>query len=219
MRAIIILCLLLCAMPLLAGPTTLVTIPSTDIEAHGFWHLDADSTVFFGGANAPASFVDVGLLYGLSNRVEVGFDLISGADDPLWVNAKVQLIPPAHSPVALAAGIFNAATAKATNQSVLYVVGSGKPLRNVRLTFGAYQGNATGLVAVNNSRSGVLAGLELGQGKWWYAVDYVGGTNALSSVNYGVSYLFAPNTVILLGYNVFTTGPNALSVQFDIDFK
>lgn len=218
MRVLIGVLLLACmTVRIPAGPTTLVTIPSTDIQATHVWHFDADSTIFLGGLHAPAPIVDVGLLYGFTPHVEAGIDLVSGASDPVLFNTKILLTSP-QSNLPVAVGIFNAATVQATNQSALYIVGSRR-LTGVRLTLGLYQGNAVGLNAVNGSDSGLLAGLDRTDGNWWYGIDYVSGRNVLSSVNLGVQYRFAPNATMLFSFDDFQLGPNALDIQFDIDLK
>jgi hypothetical protein len=83
-RWIVILTAAMVSLSALATPSTLITIPSTDIQPVGIWHFGVDNTLYTGGDTAPAPFVDVGLTYGITRRVEAGIDLITGTDSPLW---------------------------------------------------------------------------------------------------------------------------------------
>ncbi|HEX2949564.1 MAG TPA: hypothetical protein VHV83_08365 [Armatimonadota bacterium] len=208
MRTIITVALFLVSIPLLATPSTLVTIPSTDIQPKGVWHFGADSM-----GNSNGSFTDVGLTYGISSRVEAGVDLVTGQDNPLWFNGKVQLLPPDKSPVALAVGIYNTGTASLTNQSIAYIVGSST-ISGTRLTYGGYKGQSD---ALGDDDNGIMLGIDRTMGKWWLGADYASGKNAIGSWNVGVGYSFTDKISVILGYDNFNTEgvPDAFNVQLD----
>ncbi|MBJ6724405.1 hypothetical protein [Geomesophilobacter sediminis] len=58
--------------------------------------------------------------------------------------------------------------------------------------------------------------------KLWAAVDYQGGKNVDSSVNFGVSWNFAKNVSVIFGYDVYLyktlAGNNTFTTQLDINF-
>lgn len=213
MRTIVAALFLLASIPLFATPSTLVTIPSTDIQPKGVWHLGADSVVPTDGSPA---FVDVGLTYGVTERFEVGIDYISGTTSPVWGNAKFLLIPADQSPVAVAAGIYNTGTSNLVNQQIAYAVGSTS-LAGIRLTFGGYTGNDD---ALGGDDTGYLLGLDRTQGKWWLGADYASGENAIGSWNLGVGYALTDKVGFIVGYDNFNSDalPDAFNIQFDVNF-
>lgn len=213
---------LLATVSLYATSSGLVTIPSTDIQPKGSWHLGVDSIVFPDGAASPASLVDFGLTYGFNDNVEAGFDLLSGTDNPLYLNAKVLLLSPARSPVALAVGVFNAGTVKPKDSSIFYAVASTtlpESMKGIRLTAGSYLAQKANL---GNENCGIMLGLDKTVGKYWLAVDYLSGSNALGSVNLGLGYTVSDNSSFIIGYNMFNdatfVGSNdAINFQYDLN--
>lgn len=227
--------LLLASIPLFATPTGLVAIPSTDIQPKGVWHLGVDLFVYNGGDSAPTPFVDANVTYGVLPRVEVGVDVINGTDSPVWGNAKVQLLTPSQSPVVVAAGIYNAGSSGALNQSVAYAVASttfaksregdtpeGKTcfhviptaLDGTRLTAGVFQGREE---ALGDDNSGYMVGLDRCVGKYWLGADYMSGKSGLGSVNVGVGYAITDKVGVILGYDNYNAAgvPDSLNFQFD----
>ncbi|MHB0936290.1 MAG: hypothetical protein ACYDCO_06820 [Armatimonadota bacterium] len=215
MRIIILAMFCLWGVSVLATPSTLVYIPSTDIQPLGVWHLGVDSYAFTNG-DAGGSFVDVGLTYGVFPRVELGFDLISGADNPLWLNGKVLVLPPDRSPVALAVGVYNWSTSDVTGQNMLYAVGSST-LAGTRFTYGYYQGDED---VLQPDDSGILLGVDRTLGRWWLGADYQGGDNVVGALNFGVGYAVNERTGIILGYDIYNAdgASDSVNVQLDINF-
>lgn len=222
MRTIMIMLLLLVAsVALYATSSGLVSIPSTDIQPKGIWHLGVDSFVFPDGDASPASLVDFGITYGLHERVEVGFDVLSGSDTPLYLNAKV-LVTPVGSPVALAAGVFNVGTSNPEDSSIVYAVASTilpESMKGVRLTAGPYLAQKANL---GDDNSGFMLGLDKTVGKYWLAVDYISGSNLLGSVNLGLGYTVSDKSGFIVGYNMFNdsdaAGTNdAINFQYDLN--
>ncbi|WP_236021571.1 hypothetical protein [Geomesophilobacter sediminis] len=58
--------------------------------------------------------------------------------------------------------------------------------------------------------------------KLWVGVDYMGGKNVNSSVNFGFSWNFAKNASVLFGYDVYLqksiAGSNTFNTQVDLNF-
>lgn len=221
MRTIIATLLFLLSVPLLATPSTLVQIPSTDIQPQGVWHLGVDSYAFTNGSSPDYqhAFIDTGLTYGVTPRLELGIDMVTGQRNPLWLNGKYLIVSPQQSPVALAIGVFNAATDTATNQSVSYLVGSGC-IEGTRLTAGGYIGNNS--VLGEHQSDGIMVGLDRTLGKWWLGLDYFSGKNAIGSVNAGVGYSFTDKISAIVGYDHFNNvdingTANALNFQLDVN--
>src|ERR1035437_2696660 len=77
----------------LGTPSTLVWIPSTDIQPSGTWHLGIDN--YFTARNTgQATVYDLGPEYGFAGgRAEAGIDYISPNDSPLFFNIKYLVTP------------------------------------------------------------------------------------------------------------------------------
>lgn len=222
MRTIITAFLFLASLPVFATPSTLVYIPSTDIQPYKTWHLGTDSYIPNNGA---APLVDIGVTYGVAPRIEVGADLASGLVDaagepinkPLWLNAKIQVLTSEQSPIPVAVGIYNASPKSAANQQIIYGVGSYAFSGGPRLTLGAYSGREGG---IGSSKDGVLAGLDYTRGKWWYGVDYMSGDNAVGAVSPGIGYNFADNAGVIVGYDFYNSSSvtDTWNIQYDVNF-
>ena len=227
MRTIVSMVVLLAAsVALFATSSGLVAIPSTDIQPKGIWHLGVDSVVFLAGDAGPAPLVDFGMTYGVHDRVEVGMDLLSGTEDPLYFNAKVLVLTPEQSPVALAAGAFNIGANRPQDSSIYYAVasstfsGSGDApgvLDGLRLTVGGYLAKKATL---GEDNSGIMLGLDRTMGRYWVGVDYLSGNNGLGSGNLGVGYAISDSVGVIIGYNRFNDrdavgAKDAVNFQFD----
>ena len=211
----ILLCsALACATNVLATPSTLVWIPSTDIQASGTTHIGYDTytTPGSGGGN----FTDYGVTCGINGNVEIGADYWTGTNDPWVFNAKVRLAQEtAHQP-AFAAGIYNFAGSEANAQNVAYALAS-KSFRGTRFTAGCARGRRG---ALGNDRTMVLLGVDRTCGdRWWVGADYQSGKSALGALSLGVAYKFAPNASAMVGYDWYNSGgiEDTFNVQVDID--
>jgi hypothetical protein len=239
-----------------ATPSTIVWIPSVDIQPYKTVHLTYDSYLrahTTDGSRFPA-IVDVGLTGGVlpfqKIQAEVGFDLIDQPGDagkyPLFLNAKVGTPEDAWfkgSP-AFAVGGYNFGTKSgdlrkgdpvATNQNIVYAI-AGKTLPVVgRLEAGYFVGNKKALVnfaetdAAGNFESdehGVLLSwdrtLSEISDKLWAGVDYQGSDSGIGAFSFGVSWAFAKNVSVILGYDIYNEkksgGENTYTVQLDINF-
>jgi hypothetical protein len=214
MRTLFATLLLVIGLAAFATPSTLITIPSTDIQAAGTWHLGMDTFVYTNGSTA-VNFADLGLTYGVTPRIELGIDLVSPQNNPLWLNGKIQLVTPDQFPVAVAAGIYNYSTTDAVNQEVMYVVGSGTiPGLPARITGGLWQGND---VAIGADDSGFMLGVDKTIDKWWFGADYISGDSLLGSLNVGVGYALTDKIGIIVGYDKFNASGAADAVNFQLD--
>ncbi len=203
-----------------ATPSTLVWIPSTDIQPRGTWHLGLDN-YFTARKTDQATVYDLGLEYGLAGgRAEVGLDYVSPNDDPVFLNAKYLLAAEQGRRPALVLGGFGFGTQRGvTDYNLLYLAGA-KTVGPARLTLGYCRGKRRTL---GRDPDMVLAGvdgiLDRG-GKWWGAVDYQSGKNAFGALGMGVAYSFAPNVSVLVG-QVWYSAPgvrDTLTTQVDINF-
>lgn len=202
-----------------ATPSTLVWIPSTDIQPSGTWHLGIDN-YFTPGGNGTA-LTDYGLTYGLlDGRAEVGIDYFAGYEHPATFNAKYLLCPESPGHPALAVGAyFVGIQSGVTDANVVYAIGS-RTLGKVRVHFGYAHGKKSTLGGDPNM---VLAGLDgclTRDQKWWWGADYQSGDSSLGAFNLGVAYKFAPNVGVLLGYDRYNASglDNTVTTQLDIDF-
>jgi len=208
MRTIIVTLLLLASIPLLACPTSLVWIPSTDIQTTNVWHLYTNTLIFTNGGSTPP-FVDEGILYGVSPRIEVGADGVSPfynidgkVSNPLWFNGKLQLLAASDKqPFALAVGAYGVSPQKSSNVQIFYGVGS-YTFYGIRLTGGAYDGNSK---VLGDDNKGYLAGIDKTIGKWWFAGDFQSGKNAFGCWNAGIGYNFTDKIQGIVGYDHYNS--------------
>ena len=222
MRTLVATLLILAGVCAFATPSTLVYIPSTDIQGAKTWHLDQDSYFYTDGDGPFTNFTDVGVLYGASSALEVGVDFLSGAKNPLWLNAKYQILSPDKYPVALVVGAYNwNFTNNPMKQNMLYLEGSSM-YAGTRFSYGYYTGDKTGLtVPGGTDTSGLLLGVDRTiNSKWWVSLDYQGGKNAVGALNPGVEYNFTDKIGVIVGYDFYNAHsiPNSANIQLDANF-
>lgn len=213
MRTIIVL-LIICAVAgaAHATPSTLVWIPSTDIQPANVTHFGYD-------VYAPSSgstLNDIGLTFG-SGKVEYGVDYLSmdGIRDPVRLNAKALLKDETASMSRLVAGVFDAGGYAASN--MVYLLGS-KTFSGTRLHFGCCSGKAD---VLGSDHTMLLLGVDRAFGpKWWGAVDYQSGRSSFGALSVGVSYNFTPSRSLILGWDWYSDPslPDTLTVQVDANF-
>ncbi len=214
-----------------ATPSTIVWIPSVDLQSFKTFHLTYD-TYLRAKQNPDGSrggaIVDLGLTAGVlpfeKVQAEVGFDLVDQPDPlgryPLTFNAKVGSPEGAWfkgSP-ALSVGGYNFGTKSgdarngepATNMNIVYAI-AGKTVPVLgRFEAGYYIGNRKVLIDENggSDEKGVLLSwdrtLSEISDKLWAGVDYQGGKNMMGALNFGVSWTFAKNVSVIFGYDVYT---------------
>jgi hypothetical protein len=225
-----------------ATPSTQVWIPSTDVQPFKTLHFGFDTYLRANSdddGSRTAPLVVLGLTGGVlpfeKLQAEVGIDVMQGGADadryPLFFNAKVGTPEDAlfrHSP-AIAVGGYNFGTKSGvTDQDIVYgLVARTFPVLG-RLSAGYFVGNDKVLVDADGRKDakGVLLSwdrtLSEISDKLWAAVDYQGSDSAIGALNLGVSWAFAENVSVILGYDVYnekrTGGENTFTVQLDINF-
>ena len=214
-----------------ATPSTIVWIPSVDLQSFKTFHLTFDT--YLRAKQNPdgtrsGAIVDLGLEAGVlpfeKVQAEIGFDLVDQPDPlgkyPLTFNAKVGSPEGAWfkgSP-ALAVGGYNFGTKSgdarngepATNMNVVYAI-AGKTVPVLgRFEAGYYIGNRKVLLDEKgqSDEKGVLLSwdrtLSEISDRLWAGVDYQGGKNMLGALNFGLAWTFAKNVSIIFGYDVYT---------------
>ncbi len=201
------------------------------------------------GGVGTGNVIDVGPTIGIlpfeKIQAEIGFDYIdsgssSGADThPFYFNAKVGTPEDSlfkYSP-AIAVGIYNVGTKfsvanpaapDATKQDIVYgLVAKTLPVVG-RITAGGYHGSGTVLTDENghSANDGVMLSWDRTMteisDKLWMAVDYMSGRNMNGALNFGVSWAFAKNVSVILGYDIYnntkTGGKNTVTTQVDINY-
>ena len=236
MRTLCVTLLLLASVPLLATPSGLTWIPDTDTQTAHVWHLDSDTYIYSGGLNGSLSnapYVDEGVLYGVTSRVEVGVDYAAEfanakgvRESPFFFNAKYQLLAPSASakcPFTFSVCACNVSPTSAANAQMLYGVGSIAFHNGMtRFTAGGYEGRQSVIGADNG---GCLLGAEqyLDKAKkWWLSADFQSGENLYGAINGGLGYNITPNLEVIAGYDHYNdpsiVGANSsVNVQVDIN--
>jgi hypothetical protein len=217
--ALALLFSLACAAVAQATPSTLIWIPSTDIQADKTWHFGIDN--YFSPEGGTRSATDIGLEYGfLKGRAEAGIDYLGGQDDPFFFNAKYLLTPEKASTPAVVVGFYNGGTKRQiTDANMLFALGS-KTFNGTRLTLGYAHGKQATLTMGADM---LLAGIDRQLSKkWWAAADYQSGNSAFGALNFGVAYSFADNVSVIFGYDIYnnhTLNPkNTFTTQLDVNF-
>jgi hypothetical protein len=232
-----------------ATPSTQIWIPSTDIQPYKTVHLNFDTylranTNDDGSRTAPVVVIGptVGILPFRKIQAEAGFDVISAGGDadkyPLYGHFKLgtpedsvfRLSP------AVAVGMYNIGTKSgdarkgelATNQNIVYALAAKTIPVIGRLSAGYFSGNKKVLLDENGNsdEKGVLLSWDRTMteisDKLWVGVDYQGSNSALGALSFGVSWAFAKNVSVILGYDIYnekkTGGENTVTLQVDINF-
>jgi hypothetical protein len=219
--------------PLAAGatPSTQIWIPSTDIQAKGTYHLGIDNYFTAGTDKTWSMPTDIGIEYGAGSGWEIGADLMGSTRKPLYFNFKYGIPEKGNRP-ALAAGSYFMGTSRSgasrSDYDIYYILGAKTiPGVSARLSIGAYSGNGKLLVDLNGERerTGLLASLDKQfTKKIWGAVDYQGGENVFGATSIGMSYAFADNVSVILGYDFYNekklqpAPSNTFTTQLDINF-
>jgi hypothetical protein len=191
----------------------------------------------------------VGVLPYEKVQAEVGFDLMYGGANtgfgldkyPAYGHFKIGMPEDNAWIPAVAVGMYNIGTKSgdarkgelATNQDIAYgLVAKTLPVIG-RLSAGYFVGNKKVLVKDTVDASGNFRSDEKGvllswdrtlteiSDKIWVGVDYQGSKSAVGALNFGVSYAFAKNVSVILGYDVYNNkkvaGENTFTVQVDIN--
>lgn len=224
MKTVIVTGLLMMSflVPVSATPSSLIWIPSTDIQTQDKTHFGIDSyftpqPLKAGETTGAFTTPDYGLTWGYKN-FEFGIDYIASQNDPVYFNAKVKLLGKKATDLNLVAGIYNVGTTSATNSEVKYVMGSVATKDGTRFTLGYGFGRQE---VLGDDHNMIMAGIDKQlNDKWWVGVDYQGGKSSLGALSVGAAYNFTPNVSLLVGYSFYNNQDykNTITTQIDINF-
>lgn len=204
-------------LPVSATPSSIIWIPSTDIQPQDKVHLGIDNyATVKGGTTGASTTPDYGLTWGLKNA-EIGIDYIASQANPLYFNGKIHLIGKTSTDLNIVAGVYNVGTTNTTNQEVKYLLTSQTAADGSRYSLGYGIGRKAVLGSDNKM---VLASIDKQlNDKWWAAVDYQSGKSSLGALSFGLSYNFAPNTSVIFGYDIYNNKDykNTITTQLDIN--
>lgn len=209
--------MIICAMSIMgtafATPSTLIWIPSTDIQAKGTGHVGVDMYA----ANEGHPLMDYGLTFGVTN-FEYGIDYLDtsgGINDPVRLNAKYLIKDEAEDMPRLTVGLYDVGGSAASN--IGYLLAS-KTFPAARFTLGYGIGKSSVLGDDNNM---IFAGLDKSlNDKFWVAVDYQSGKSAFGALSAGVAYNFTKTTSLIVGYDWYNDSSLAdtFTMQLDMNF-
>ena len=208
-----------------ATPSTLVWIPSTDIQGLKTWHFGVDDLINYGSPEKiKADATVVGITYGVAEGFEVGLDVFSGIDDPLFLNAKWSSQPLGKNGEWQGSlGGYNFGFDSATSPDILYALVSYKAGKD-RFHLGYFTGDDMVMidpVTGGDESDGVLFGWDRSFGnKWWGSVDYQGGDSTYGATSFGVAYTLSDSASILAGMNFYNNPAidDTVTIQFDLNF-
>ncbi|MDD4179662.1 MAG: hypothetical protein PHH14_06435, partial [Candidatus Margulisbacteria bacterium] len=203
-----VLLVVVCSGPAVATPSTQIWNPSTDIQAQGTWHLGIDNyfTVEDTTSGGYAFPTDLGVTYGLLPGLEVGVDSFLPQTAPgssLILNAKYGIAESEALPAVAVGGFGFGLNPGVTDQNIIYgVVAKTFPLG--RLSAGYFKGKSA--LLGSDGSGAILTWDKALTDKIWACVDYASGDTVLGALFAGVSYAFAPNTSVILGYGKYNNG-------------
>jgi hypothetical protein len=202
-----------------ATPSSIIFIPSTDVQAPDTNHLGFDGYFTFDNPDA-AAVTDLGYTRGFKGRFELGVDHIGSSEDPFLGNAKWQAIAPrGNTGLALALGAYNwGGSDNPLAGNLLYAIASKIFPQAGRFSIGFQHGQESRVGDDNDML--LLAWEKQLSPKWWAAVDFASGDSAFGAISPGVAYTFAPNTSVIFGYDFYNSGDlkDTITVQVDINF-
>lgn len=218
-----------------ATPSTIIWIPSVDIQSYRVFHFGIDNyfTLFKkgigeGGFAAPTNVgLTVGVLPFSTIQAEVGIDILEPYNSPWLFNAKIGVSEDkiAEWFPAVAVGVHSFGLKKNVNDiNVLYgIIAKSLPVVG-RLSFGYYTGNKNLLLDSNGNsdNSGILFSwdkqLSEVNENLWLAVDYQGGKNSMGTFSFGFAWSFSKNVSVIFARNVYNNNaPSTFTTQLDIN--
>jgi len=205
-----------------ATSSTQIWNPSTDIQARGTWHLGIDNyfTTVGPAEGGYALPTDIGLTYGILPGLEIGMDVFLPQASPFSFNLKYGIPEGALMPALAVGGFGFGAQIGVTDQNALYGV-AAKTFPIGRLSAGYFVGNQKLLVdpsGVVDNKGLILTWDKQVNDKLWACIDYAGTKSVLGSTFYGLSWLFGPNTSIILGYGTYHNSIKpTVTTQLDIN--
>ena len=229
-----------------ATPSTIVRMPSSDVQPYATFHLgiDNNTTMFVpvdnGGYAQPTTYgITVGLLSLPLIQVEAGMDIREPTNKPITWNAKISMPEGAEAPgmPAITLGVYDMGTASGVNDyNILY----GHVAKTIsflgRFTFGYFVGNASQLVKGSGQKDSNALMMSFDRrmpeinDRLWFGIDYMGTRTDYGSVNFAFSWSFSEQASLLVGYiryneefvgfvgTDFVRRENLVTLQADFDF-
>jgi hypothetical protein len=218
-----------------ATPSTILWIPSVDIQPYSVFHLGMDNyfTVFKKGIGegGVAYPTDLGLTVGVLTfpgiQAEIGVDLFEPLHSPWAFNAKIGVpenVISDWSPAIAAGGCNFGVEKNVTDVNILYaVVARTFPVIG-RFSAGYYSGNKNVLLDTdgNIDNTGILLSwdkqvIELSE-NLWLAVDYQSGKNSFGAFSFGFAWSFSKNVSVIFARDVYNNNaPSTFTAQLDIN--
>lgn len=217
-----LLCLVACGSAA-ATPTVVFEVPTATTVVKEGYDITAWAAYDLG---ARTSRVLAGLTYGATDDFELGFDAVSSDNQGIYINGKWRLTEPDRSSH-YAVGLMGVGPRFSASPNILYAVATfgddddedeEADDTEARFHIGAYVGNRR---ALGRDYANILAGLEIGDGKWRGFADYFGGSNPRGMFSVGVGYTAASGDwQARLGYQYQTqarTGRLKLQLNYFTD--
>ncbi len=222
-----------------ATPSTLIRIPSIDVQPYGTVHLGIDkNTTMFKPKNADITLAyeeptDFGLTFGMMDtdilQVELGVDVREPTDEPVYVNFKVAVPEGAiwNQMPGFAVGGYGFGTDVASDYNIFYVEMAKTFSFMGRFTVGYFGGNSERLRDINDTANhyGILFGFdrrlpEINE-RLWFGIDYQQTYSEFGAWSLGFSWAFSENASLVIGYiryNDDRISRDKMTWQADFDF-
>ncbi|MBM3501675.1 MAG: hypothetical protein FJX74_23730, partial [Armatimonadetes bacterium] len=181
-----------------ATPSTIIYIPSTDTCPQGTVHLDYDTLFTVGQGADNSNATSIGAVYGLTDRLEIGFDYLTNTTNPILGNAKYKVWNDEQFTVSVGAWLLGDEGTTGANQ--VYGLASYNSDAG-RFALGFAHGSRETLGTDENQLW--LSYDKALDAKWWVGADYVSGDSPMGSLNLGVGYAVADNVSMILGYDFY----------------
>lgn len=217
-----------------AAQSTIVNIPSTEVEGKGSFYVEADFIAHFDKWER-GGFQSYGIrtVYGINDKLEVGanyFYTRNGSDESppsqeLQFNTKYRIVSKNDDTFQISTGaqLFVPVTSAAGRRTygMLYANASKlfKNKRETRLTGGFY--TVVGAENDFGTKSGALVGFEQQiKGELYFTADWFSGRNRFGYAAAGFANTFAEKHYLQIAYNWGNTGRgnNGLGVFYGYTF-
>lgn len=201
-----------------ATPSTIVRVPSADVQPYATFHLGIDNnTTMFrtptptgGGYNLPVTYgLTIGFLDQPFVQIEAGIDVREPTEEPVTWNAKAAMPEGAQHPAmpALVIGMYDMGTSQGGNDYNIFYAEVAKTISFLgRFTFGYFVGSASHLKNKNGEEdsSALIMGFDRRMpeinDRLWFGIDYMGTRSVYGSVNFGFTWSFSESASLLIGY-------------------
>lgn len=201
-----------------ATPSTIVRVPSADVQSYATFHLGIDNnTTMFESPSATGGGYYLPVTYGLTIgfldhpfvQIEGGIDVREPTEEPITWNFKAVMPEGAESPAmpALVIGVYDMGTANGGNDYNIFYAEAAKTISFLgRFTFGYFVGSSSRLKNKNGEEdsSALIMGFDRRMpeinDRLWFGIDYMGTRSSYGAVNFGFSWSFSESASLLIGY-------------------